>query len=477
MGRRDLQASLGLELTVWHQINWARCHRQVRSLQRRIVQAVRAGCWRKVNRLSYLLVHSFAARALAVKRVTENAGKTTPGIDGEVWDTPERKAQAVEQIGRWRHYQPLPLRRIYIPKKQGQQRPLSIPVMSDRARQALYLQSLQPIAETTGDPNSYGFRPKRQCADAIDQCFKCLRQKTSASWILEGDIQGFFDNIAFPWLEAQIPMNKRVLTKWFHSGVIDRGDLFPTTSGVPQGGIASPVIGNLVLDGLEAVVTGSPRFRRAHNLNYVRYADDFIVTANNHGVLAETIIPRIQAFLAERGVTLSADKTRITPLAEGFDFLGQTIRKHVRPNGKPAKLQITPSQASLQAVKATIKGLCRSARGTTPAHLIATLTPVLRGWANYHRHSICAETFRKLDNYVWHRVYRWARRRHGNKSGRWIAARYFPHQPGETWRFTDPVTGAILPRVSEVVKPQRPIKGKAQANPFAPEWGELLPPP
>jgi RNA-directed DNA polymerase len=273
--------------------------------------------------------------------------------------------------------------------------------------------------------------------------------------------------MSFPWLEVQIPMNKRVLTKWLHSGVIERGGLFPTTSGVPQGGIASPVIGHMVLDGLEAGVTGLPRFRRVHNLNYVRYADDFSVTANNREVLAETIIPRIQAFLAERGVTLSADKTRITPLSEGFDFLGQTIRKYERPNGKPAKLQITPSQASLPAVKATIKVLCRSARGTPPAHLIAILPPVLRGWANYHRHSICAETFRKLDNYVWHRVYRWARRRHGNKAGRWLAARYFPHKPGETWRCTDPVTGAILPRVSEVVKPQRHIKGKAQASPFA----------
>ena len=202
-----LQASSGLATSAWHQINWAACHRRVRSLQRRIVQAVQAGAWRKVKRLSYLLVHSFAARALAVKRVIENKGKKTPGIDGELWDSPKKKAEAVVRIGRWRGYQPQPLKRIYLSKKNGKQRPLSIPVMEDRARQAVYLQTLEPIAETLADRNSYGFRPKRRCADAIDQCCKVLSQKDSATWILEGDIQGFFDHIAFPWIEEHIPMN------------------------------------------------------------------------------------------------------------------------------------------------------------------------------------------------------------------------------------------------------------------------------
>jgi RNA-directed DNA polymerase len=203
---------------------------------------VQRGAWRKVKRLSYLLVHSFAARALAVKRVIENKGKKTPGVDGEHWDNPEQKAAAVTRIGRWREYQPLPLKRIAIPKKNGTQRRLSIPTMEDRARQAVYLQALQPIAETQADRNSYGFRPKRQCADAIDQCFKALRQKDSATWILEGDIHGFFDHIAFSWIEEHIPMNKRILAKWLRCGFIDHGALYPTTAGVPQGGIISPVI-------------------------------------------------------------------------------------------------------------------------------------------------------------------------------------------------------------------------------------------
>lgn len=470
MSSLELQASSGPATVAWHSINWAACHRRVRSLQRRIVQAVRAGAWRKAKRLSFLLIHSFAARALAVKRVTENVGKKTPGVDGEVWSMPQLKAGAVEAIGGWRGYRPKPLRRVYISKRSGGRRPLSIPTMEDRARQALYLQALEPMAETLGDPNSYGFRPKRQCADAIDQCFKILRQKNSAIWILEGDIRGFFDNISFDWMLNHIPMNKQVLSRWFHSGFIDCGVWFPTTSGVPQGGVVSPVIGNLVLDGLEKVVQGHKRFRRKHQINFVRYADDFIVTANNREVLEETIIPRINAFLAQRGVALSAEKTKITHIYQGFDFLGQTIRKYEWPNGKPAKLQITPSNASLQAIQAKIKALCKSAAGATSERLIDTLNPVLRGWANYHRHVICAETFARLDNYVWQQVYRWARHRHSNKTGCWIVKRYFSGPPGQVWRFTDPQTGKRLIRVEETVKYQRHVKVKAEANPFDPAW-------
>jgi RNA-directed DNA polymerase len=274
MSSLALQASSGLRIPSWHSIDWAGCYRRVRSLQRRLVQAVQAGAWRKVKRLSYLLVHSFAARALAVKRVSENKGKKTAGVDGERWETPKQKAAAVIRSGQWRNYQPQPLKRLASPKKNGTQRLLSIPTMEDRARQAVYLQALQPIAETQADRNSYGFRPKRRCADAREQCFKALRQKDSATGILEGDIQGFFDHIAFAWSEEHTPMNKRIVAKWLRCGVIDHGTLYPTTAGVPQGGIISPVISNLVLDGLEAVVHGSPGHRRVHNINYVRWADD-----------------------------------------------------------------------------------------------------------------------------------------------------------------------------------------------------------
>jgi len=235
-----LQASFGLEAVTWNSINWTACHRKVRSLQRRIVQAVQAGAWRKVKRLSYLLVNSFSAQALAVKRVTENKGRKTPGVDGEIWDTLELKAQAVQRLADVQGYRPRPLKRKYIAKKNGKRRPLSIPVMEDRGRQAVHLQALSPIAESLADHNSYGFRVKRRCADAIEQCFTILCRKTSASWILEGDIKGFFDNLSFPWIEQNIPMDKRILSKWLRSGYMEDETYYPTTQGVPQGGLVTP---------------------------------------------------------------------------------------------------------------------------------------------------------------------------------------------------------------------------------------------
>jgi len=453
-------------------IDWSACKRRVRSLQRRIVKSLRAGDWRKVKRLCFLLVNSFAARALGVKRVTENSGKKTAGIDGKVWITPDHKMQAVRDIAHWKGYRPSPLKRIYIPKKdKSQKRPLSIPVMEDRARQAVHMQALQPIAETLADGNSYGFRVKRQCADAIDQCFKVLRQKTSACWILEGDIKGFFDNIAFDWILDHIPMNQKVLGAWLRCGFIDRGKKYPTTQGVPQGGVISPVIGNMVLDGMEDVVLGSKasRYRRAHNINFVRYADDFIVTASNEAVLKDEIIPKINAFLEPRGVALSAQKTKVTHISQGFDFLGQSVRKFER-RGQLGKIQITPSQSSLAAIKAKVKAICKASGGLTQAQLIDKLNPVLRGWANYHRHVICAENFCKLDSYVWGRLFRWAKRRHPDKTGRWIAERYFRSQDGYRWTFADEASSRALIHVQQAVKQQRHIKVKAAANPFDPEW-------
>jgi RNA-directed DNA polymerase len=222
----------------WHALDWEKAHRTVRRLQARIVKATQEGRWGKVKALQHLLTHSFSAKMLAVKRVTENQGKRTPGVDGELWDTPRKKAQAVQMLHQ-RGYRPQPLRRIYIDKGNGKKRPLGIPTMKDRAMQALYLQALDPVAETTADPNSYGFRPERSTADAIEQCFNVLAQQASARWILEGDIRGCFDHISHDWLVAHIPMDKGILRKWLKAGYLEEDLLHPTDEGTPQGGIIS----------------------------------------------------------------------------------------------------------------------------------------------------------------------------------------------------------------------------------------------
>jgi RNA-directed DNA polymerase len=229
------------ETTNWHRINWQKVSRNVRRLQARIVKAMKANRWGKVKALQHLLTHSFSGKALAVRRVTENQGKTTPGVDGEVWNTKEQKAVAIFSL-RQRKYKPLPLRRIYIPKSNGRgQRPLSIPCMKDRAMQALYLLALDPVAETTADPNSYGFRKERSPADALERIHHVLIRKTSAQWILDADIRSCFDKISHAWLLANIPMEKSILKKWLQAGFIDRKVLFQTKEGVPQGGIATPL--------------------------------------------------------------------------------------------------------------------------------------------------------------------------------------------------------------------------------------------
>ena len=227
------------DATDWHAIDWKSAHRTVRRLQARIVKATQEKRWGKVKALQRLLTHSFSGKALAVRRVTENQGKHTPGVDKITWNTPQKKINAVYSL-RQRGYHPQPLRRIHIPKKNGKKRPLGIPCMRDRAMQALYLLALDPIAETTADPNSYGFRPQRSTADAIEQCFTALGNIHTAQWILEGDIKGCFDAISHAWLLAHIPMDKAILEKWLQAGYMENHVLHPTEEGTPQGGIITP---------------------------------------------------------------------------------------------------------------------------------------------------------------------------------------------------------------------------------------------
>ncbi len=234
----------------WKSIHWKTIYEAVKRLQMRIAKAVKVGRYGRAKALQWLLTHSYHAKLLAVKRVTSNKGKRTPGVDNVTWKTARQKFQAAGALKR-RGYQPSPLRRIYIPKKNGKKRPLSIPTMIDRAVQALYKLALEPIAETLADLNSYGFRSYRRCADAISQCFITLAKKASPVWVLEADIKACFDEISHKWMVDHVPMDKMILTKWLAAGFMENGKLFPTGRGTPQGGIASPILANMVLDGIE----------------------------------------------------------------------------------------------------------------------------------------------------------------------------------------------------------------------------------
>jgi RNA-directed DNA polymerase len=456
--------------TGWHNIHWHQAHQAVRRLQARIVKATQQGKWGKVKALQRLLTHSFSAKVLAVKRVTDNQGKNTPGVDGDIWDTPQKKMQGVHSLQQ-HGYKPLPLRRIYIPKSSNprQKRPLSIPVMRDRAMQALYLLALEPIAETTADPNSYGFRPERNCADAIEQCFAILAGDNRAAWILEGDIKGCFDNISHEWLMTHIPMDKVMLRQWLKAGFMDKGQLFPTYAGTPQGGVASPVLANLVLDGLERLLRQRfPMYARngqRAKVNLVRYADDFIITGISQAVLENEVKPLVERFLHERGLTLSPDKTHITHISEGFDFLGQNIRKY------DGKLLIKPSTSSVKRLLKKVRDLIRRNPTVTAGKLIWLLNPTIRGWAQYHRHVVSSATFQSVDHQIFRALWRWATRRHPKKSRWWIKDKYFQSINGRNWVFSGEHNGKAMTLFAASGMPiRRHIKVRSEANPFDPDW-------
>tara|TARA_R110002167_G_C12671038_1_gene650713 strand:- start:116 stop:1777 length:1662 start_codon:yes stop_codon:yes gene_type:complete len=460
---------------VWDGINWADVQRHVRRLQMRIVKATQAGRHNKAKALQWLLTHSFCGKALAVKRVTENKGKNTPGVDKITWKTPRAKTNAIASLKR-RGYSPLPLRRVMIPKKNGKTRPLGIPVMKCRAMQALHLLALEPIAETTADLNSYGFRPERSTADAGEQCFTCLALKASAQWVLEADIQGCFDKISHDWMITNIPTDKVVLKKWLKAGFVYQNKLFPTDSGTPQGGIISPVLANMTLDGLELMLSEKfPKAKRTgRKMNMVRYADDFIITGNSKEWLEQEVKPAVVEFLAERGLVLSPEKTRVTHIKDGFDFLGWNIRKY------SGKLLMKPSKANAKAHLGKIREVIKANRPAKQTDLIKQLNPVLRGWANYHSHVVAKKTFTRIDSNVWSMLWRWAVRRHPNKGARWVKERYFKTRGTRTWVFAateEKEDGAKRERIllSESDTPiQRHIKIKAAANPHDPQWEQYF---
>ncbi|EAA4815479.1 MULTISPECIES: group II intron reverse transcriptase/maturase [Enterobacteriaceae] len=461
-----IKVSAAPHLGSWHTINWKRQYRTVRRLQTRIVKATQEKQWRRVKALQRLLTRSFAAKALAVRRVTENSGRKTPGIDGKTWSTPAEKWNAINNLRR-NGYKPSPLKRVYIPKSNGKLRPLGIPTMKDRAMQALYLLALEPVAETTADRNSYGFRPHRSCADAIEQVFNNLNRKTSATWVLEGDIKGCFDNISHKWLLEHIPMDKRILRSWLNAGFMEKGRLFTTDAGTPQGAPCSPVLANMCLDGLETILTN--RFGRKgtakaskSKVNYVRYADDFIVTGISREILESEVKPLITAFMQERGLLLSEEKTTVTHINDGFDFLGQNVRKY------KGKLLIKPSKHNLKMflnkIRATIEGN-KTAKTDT---LFKRLNPLIRGWTNYHQHVVAAETFRYVNFQLWKKIWRWCLRRHPSRGKRWIRRKYFD----ESWRLHSKDADGhrwVLYKAS-TIPIRRHIKIKSEANPYAPEW-------
>lgn len=448
----------------WDTIEWSKALAHVRQLQMRIAKAFQQGKHGKAKALQWILTHSFYAKLISVKRVTRNHGARTTGIDKVLWKTPSQKMQAALTLKR-RGYQTQPLKRIYIPKKQkGKLRPLSIPCMVCRAQQALYLLSLEPIAELNADKNAYGFRPLRSTADAIAQCFIALAPGRSAQYILEGDIKACFDSISSQWLINNTPMDKVMLRKWLAAGYIDKGRLYHTYDGTPQGGIISPTLLTITLSGLEQVVKAASK--PGDKVNICIYTDDFIITGATQDVLEHKVKSAVEAFLNERGLSLSQEKTKIVHIKEGFDFLGMNIRKY------KGKLLIKPAKSSVKRFLANVRETIKLNATVKTEELIRQLNPKIRGWSNYYRHVVAKDTFCYVDANIFRAIWRWATRRHPNKSTRWIKDKYFRRYKSKNWQFfakvkdkQNYVTFLDLMEASKTPI-RRHVKVRGEATPF-----------
>ncbi|MDD2307124.1 MAG: group II intron reverse transcriptase/maturase [Prolixibacteraceae bacterium] len=469
-------ASTDQKPCTWDNLDWNKCEREVQKLQARIVKAQKEGRYNKVKALQWTLTHSFSAKALAVKRVTSNKGKYTSGVDRVLWDSSLGKWKAIFTLKR-RGYSPKPLKRVHIKKSNGKLRPLGIPTMKDRAMQALYLMALDPVAETTADNHSYGFRKERSTADAIEQCFIVLSRTVAPEWVLEADIKGCFDHISHEWLLNNIPMDKMMLRKWLKCGFVFNKILNPTEEGTPQGGIISPTLANMALDGIQRLLEERFRKRKIKGVEFypkihlVRYADDFIITGRTKEVLENEIKPLISEFLAERGLTLSEEKTKITHIRDGFDFLGFNIRKFNNT------LLTKPSEKSIEKFLEKIRTTIETKKSTRQESLIRVLNPIITGWSNYYRTGTAAKAFQRMDWEIFRKLWQWAKRRHPHKSKEWVKEKYYRRLGNQAWCFSTEKETRKKGELKYVqlnqlaaVKTKKHVKIRHDANPYDTEY-------
>jgi len=440
----------------WRDLPWKRFERQVYKLQARIYRASDRGDAKTVHRLQRLLMSSWAAKCLAVRRVTQdNRGKKTAGIDGV------KNLAPAERLALARTLTPLPkarpVRRVWIPKPgKPEQRPLGIPTMRDRAAQTLARLALEPEWEARFEPNSYGFRPGRSCHDAIEAIFGAIKHK--AKYALDADIAACFDRIDHAALLNKLrtfPALRRVVKGWLKAGVMDGGRLFPTDEGTPQGGAISPLLANVALHGLEAHLRASFPHRFQGHGNWkpqvVRYADDFVVLHEDLAAI-ERAQQIANAWLAGMGLELKPSKTRIahTFLEHegriGFDFLGFYVRQY--PVGKHHsarntygqilgfKTLIKPSPDAQKRHLQEIAEVVRRHRATPQGDVIVQLNRKITGWANYYSTKVSKDVFGRMDHLVYLKLKRWAERRHPTKGKRWVAQKYWRTMRGRRWNFS-----------------------------------------
>jgi RNA-directed DNA polymerase len=340
--------------------------------------------------------------------------------------------------------------------------------------QAIVKAALEPEGEARFEANSYGFRPGRCTMDAIVAIHTTLSRKDSSLWVLDADISGCFDNIDHEPLLAKLPVFTTTLRRWLKAGAVELGFFSPTGTGTPQGGVCSPLLANVALDGMERLfdaedAKGRPKRPTKHKginkgIAVIRYADDFVITAPTREVLETYAKPRVEKFLKERGLALSEAKTRIVHIAEGFNFLGFHIRKF----GKRGTLLTVPQKEKVLKHLRTIRSYLDAHKQTPAVEVIKTLNPVIRGWANYYRHCAASEVFSKVRHAQWHMLWKWAKRRHPNKSSKWVRARYFKRDG--YWTFREEKAELVKPDATPITRFVKVIGRSSPYNPTLKEY-------
>jgi RNA-directed DNA polymerase len=468
--------------TDWQCVNWRKANRLVRNLRQRIFKAAQAEDWAKVQSLQKLMLRSYSNTLISVRRVTqENTGKRTHGVDGVKVLTPDERGRLTDRIMAFTPWRVRPALRVYIPKANGKMRPLGIPTVMDRCLQARVKNALEPRWEAAFEVSSYGFRPGRSCHDAISHIAQLTRPNGHKKWVVDADIKGAFDNIEHEYLLntiGDVP-GKALIKAWLKAGYVEHKSWHSTEAGTPQGGVISPLLANIALHGMEEALGISYRPQKIGLLcqgdrALVRYADDFVVLCKTRQD-AEEVVSILKEWLAERGLMLSEEKTRIVHLTEGFDFLGFNIRQYsdVRKPGGAVRL-IKPSEEAMQRHRDKMRDEWKRLRGKPVATVVKTLTPKIKGWANYYRHQVASAAFNAMDAWMFRRECRYANHTHPGKPNKWRIKRYWGKlnpKRDDIWVFGDKRTGAYLPKYAWTTI-ERHAKVSGTASPDDPNLKE-----